>query len=189
MPHENEFCIPTRDLDAAGRSFSFVVRAAWMRGALEGTDASVAGSDGVLDLRASKSGTDVVVRGTLKAELHVACARCLEPARISVQETVSALVVPATELRESSGTKTDDDLAPDQADMIPYDGETVVLDDLVRDELLLGIPMIPLCSEGCPGIRRERAPESHEPAEVAPGANTPIDPRLQPLLRLKKPPT
>ena len=42
------------------------------------------------------------------------------------------------------------------ADVIPYDWETVVLDDLVRDELLLGIPMIPLCSEACPGIRPER---------------------------------
>ena len=60
--------------------------------------------------------------------------------------------------------------------MIAYDGETVVLDDLVRDELLLGIPMIPLCSEGCPGIR----PEQSEREAVAS-----IDPRLRPLLGLK----
>ena len=60
--------------------------------------------------------------------------------------------------------------------MIAYDGETVVLDDLVRDELLLGIPMIPLCSEGCPGIR----PEQSEGEAVAS-----IDPRLRPLLGLK----
>jgi uncharacterized protein len=186
MSHQNEFSIPARDLDAAGRSLSFVVRAAWIRGALEGTDVGAAGPDGELAVRASKSGTDVVVRGSLRAELLVNCARCLQPAHIHVDEPISALVVPATELRESAGVKGDDDLAPDQADMIPYDGETVVLDDLVRDELLLGIPMIPLCSEGCPGIRRERPGDSHPPAE-APAAS--IDPRLKPLLRLKKPST
>jgi uncharacterized protein len=182
-PTEHEFFIAARDLDAAGKPVRFVVRAAWMRGALEGTDVGAAGADGELDVRASKSGTDVVVRGTLTAELTVPCARCLEPAHVSVSEAISALVVPTTEFRESSGAGEDDDVAPDQADMIPYDGETVVLDDLVRDELLLGIPMIPLCSEGCEGIRR---PGSQEPA---PAPSPRIDPRLQPLLRFKKPST
>ncbi len=31
-------------------------------------------------------------------------------------------------------------------------GRRSVLDDLVRDELVLEIPMIPLCSEACPGM-------------------------------------
>jgi uncharacterized protein len=183
MGQKEEFSIPARDLDAAGKSFRFVVRAAWIRGAVEGTDVGATGPDGELDVRASKSGTDVVVRGTLNAQLTVPCARCLEPARIAVHEDISALVVPAAVLRESSGAGEDDEATADQADVIPYDGETVVLDDLVRDELLLGLPMIPLCSEGCEGIRR---PGSQEPAEAPKPA---IDPRLQPLMRLKKPST
>ncbi len=177
---EHEFSIPARDLDAAGKSLRFPVRASWLRGALEGTDVGAAGPDGELDLRASKSGTDVVVRGTLRAELTVPCARCLEPSNVTVKEPISALVVPGAVVGESPGGD-EDDLVPDQGDMIAYDGETVVLDDLVRDELLLGIPMIPLCSEGCPGIRRPGSPEPPPPRSPA------VDPRLQPLLRLKKP--
>jgi uncharacterized protein len=180
-PKSPEFSIAARDLDAAGRSLRFVVRASWIRGALEGTDVGAAGPDGELEIRASKSGTDVVVRGMLRAELTAPCARCLEPAHVSVKEPISALVVPAPDLRESAGS--DDDVAPDQADMIAYDGETVVLDDLVRDELLLGVPMIPLCSEGCPGIRRPGSQEATEARSPA------VDPRFQPLLRLKKPST
>jgi uncharacterized protein len=176
---EREFAIPVRDLDAAGKPFRFPVRTAWVRGALEGTQFGPADQDGQLELRLSKSGTDVVVRGSLQADITVPCARCLEPAHVAVNEDISVLVVPATSMRESPGMKDDDDLAPDQADLIPYDGETVVLDDLVRDELMLAIPMIPLCSEACPGIRPQLAPE--EP-ERAPG----VDPRLRPLLRLKK---
>jgi uncharacterized protein len=176
---DREFAIPVKDLDAAGKPFRFTVRAAWLRAAFEGTDVTAGEHDGSLELRLSKSGTDVVVRGTLEAELSVPCARCLEPSHVPVKEAISALVVPATAMRESSGAGDDDDVAPDQADLIPYDGETVVLDELVRDELLLGIPMIPLCSEGCPGIRPELM---REKPEEAPG----IDPRLRPLLRLKK---
>ncbi|HZU85761.1 MAG TPA: DUF177 domain-containing protein, partial [Polyangiaceae bacterium] len=139
-----------------------------------------AGSDGQLDLRVSKSGTDVVVRGTLEAELTVACARCLEPARVRVSEPISALVVPKGALGAADAS---DEAAPaaDEADVLAYDGETVVLDDLVRDELLLGIPMIPLCSEGCAGIRPEDSGSSSHPAP-----QNGVDPRLRPLLRLKK---
>jgi uncharacterized protein len=176
---EREFAIPVKDLDAAGKPFRFPVRAAWIRAALEGTDVAAGEGDGSLELRLSKSGTDVVVRGKLQAELTVPCARCLEPARVSIADDISALVIPEAAMRDQSGGADEDDLSLEEADLIPYDGETVVLDELVRDELLLGIPMIPLCSEACPGIRPELAPE--EP-EHAPG----IDPRLRPLLRLKK---
>jgi len=181
---EHEFTIPVMDLDAGGKSLDFPVRAAWIRSALEGTEVAVGGVDGALSLRLSKSGTDVVIRGTLKADLVVPCGRCLEPAQVAIRETVSALAVPRAAMRESTGHEDKDedaDLAPEQADMIPYDGETLVLDDLVRDELLLGVPMIPLCSEGCAGIR----PSSQSQPDEAP-ATPPIDPRLRPLLRLKK---
>jgi len=180
MP-DREFEIPVRDLDAAGKPFRFPVRAAWLRGALEGTAVGACEHDGHLDLRLSKSGTDVVVRGTLEAHVTAPCARCLEPAPVVVKETISALAVPAATGHESSGGKDDDDASPEQADLISYDGETLVLDDLVRDELLLAIPMIPLCSEACPGIQPQLTSEEPEPAAV-----DRVDPRLLPLLRLKK---
>jgi uncharacterized protein len=181
----HEFSVPAGDLDAAGKHFRFAVRASWIRGILEGTDLRAPDADGEFDVRLSKCGTDVVVRGALTAELNVPCARCLQPARAVVSERISALVVPAASL--SSGTASrhgdgvEEELIADQADVIAYDGETVVLDDLVRDELLLGIPMIPLCSVSCPGIRPETMPESAS----APG----VDPRFRPLLRFKKSPT
>jgi uncharacterized protein len=183
MTEQHEFAIPVRDLDAAGKPFRFPVRAAWLRGALEGTSVGAADTDGALELRLSKSGTDVVVRGSLQAQVTAPCARCLEPAPVAVNEAISALAVPATAHRDASGAHDDDDLSPEQADLIPYDGETLVLDDLVRDELLLAIPMIPLCSEACPGIQPQLASEEPVAAPV-----DRVDPRLRPLLRLKKNP-
>jgi uncharacterized protein len=174
-PHE--FSFPVHDLDVSGKSFHLPVRSTWLRGVLEGTDIGASEHDGQLDLRLSKSGPDVVVRGTLKAALLVQCSRCLERVIVPVREELSALAVPgglAGGAKEADGE--DAELAAEDADMISYDGDAVVLDDLIRDELLLGIPMIPLCSEDCPGIRPEQS-EEKAPAH--------IDPRLVPLLGLK----
>jgi uncharacterized protein len=176
-----EFSFPTSNLDAGGKRFQLPVRAAWLRGVLEGTTIQASDRDGELDVRLSKSGVDVVVRGTLAADFVVPCSRCLEPTAIPVREELSVLAMPAAHGgagRASSAEEGDDgdEEAPGEADVIPYDGETVVLDDLVRDELLLGIPMIPLCSEACPGIRPERQSRNTPSA-----ADESIDPRLRPL--------
>ncbi len=180
----HEFSIPVTSLDAAGRSHHFPVRAAWMAEALAGHEAQATDKDGDLEVRLSKSGNDVVVYGTLNAELVAPCARCLEPVKIAVHQTLSALMVPASQVK--SPDKDDYEFKQDEAETHPYDGDTVVLDDLVRDELVLETPMIPLCREDCPGI--SSAPAGSSPSAKATASNDekPIDPRLLPLLRIKE---
>jgi uncharacterized protein len=179
-----EYTIPTSELDAAGRAYVFPVRSAWLLGALEDHEAKPAPEDGELSIRLSKSGADVVLHGHLRAGVVMPCARCLEPVRIDVSHEVATLFVPESKLRAlaSSGGKRDDDeveLSSEDADMVPYDGDTVVLDDWLRDEVILETPMIPLCSEDCPGITPGPQARDAEPAETG------IDPRLLPLLKLK----
>jgi uncharacterized protein len=178
-PHTpvHEFAVPASSLDAGGQSFRFALRAAWIRGALAGNEATDAGEDGELDVRLSKSNNDVVVHGRITAKLRAPCARCLEQVTIPVDQAVSALMVPSTKLKDPAANEYE--FRSDEADTLPYDGETVVLDDLVRDELLLEIPMIPLCREDCPGM-------GDRPAQQAESAEKPVDPRLLPLLRLKQ---
>jgi uncharacterized protein len=171
---DHEFTIPVSELDAGGKDFRFPIRAGWVRGALEGHEATSTGSDGELAVRASKSGHDVVVHGTLDTEVTVPCARCLEPAKLAIHSDLSVLYVPKSSL--ASG-KPGEELPDQEANTFPFEGETVVLDDLVRDELLLEIPMIPLCSEACPGM----SPPLN-PSETL--KEKPIDPRLAPLLEL-----
>src|SRR5260221_13832907 len=74
-----EFSIPAHELDASGKRFRFPVRLAWLRGALEATDVGVSRPDGQLDVRGSRSGTAVVVRGLLPPQTEAPCARSLEP--------------------------------------------------------------------------------------------------------------
>jgi len=167
------FVVSASELDAAGKEYARAIPNAWLRGAFEESDASPIG-DGALDLRLSKSGADVVVHGQAKVEVELPCARCLEPARVTLVPRISVLMVPAAKMRGPD--RKEHEMAAGEADVLPYDGENVVLDDLVRDDLLLEIPMIPLCSETCPGIAS--AKRHDEPRAV--------DPRLAPLLALKK---
>ena len=171
----HEFSVPASELDAGGKDYDFTVRAAWIRGALEGHEATAAGSDGRLSLRASKSGNDVVLHGQLTADLELPCARCLQPVTVHVDQPFSVLAVPAKALK--SPDVEEYEFGADEADVMPYDGETVVLDDAVRDELVLELPMIPLCREDCPGM----SPPSGNKEEERKA----LDPRLAPLLRLK----
>jgi uncharacterized protein len=188
-----EFAFPVNELDAGGKHFQLPLRAAWHRGALEDTQVTASERDGELDVRLSKSGVDVVIRGTLAADLVVPCSRCLEPTAVPIREEVSALAVPASSsaltaaagrpgnARKDKKPKNDDDLddtelSSEEADIVLYEGDHLVLDELVRDELLLAIPMIPLCSEACPGI---------SPGHSAIPEESAVDPRLLPLLKLK----
>jgi uncharacterized protein len=172
---EHEFIIPVSELDAGGKEYRFTVRPAWIRGQLEDHEAKAGERDGSVVVRASKSGHDVVVNGKLEAELTVPCARCLEPFKLPIKTDLAVLYAPAAKL------KTDEDdyeFSSEEADTLPFDGETVVLDDLVKDELLLEIPMIPLCSEACPGIGTPAGTEEN-------AGEKGIDPRLAPLMQFR----
>ena len=178
-PHE--LIIPTGDIDSGGKQYVFPLRAAWIRGVLEDHEATATDVDGLLEVRASKSGADVVVHGPLSAALTAPCARCLEPVRFDVRESVSVLYSPRSAMGGPEGD-ADREITADEADTLPYDGEAVILDDLVRDELILQTPSFPLCSEDCPGIRPSLQSED---GEKAPDRD--IDPRLLPLKRILDP--
>ncbi|HEY1955509.1 MAG TPA: DUF177 domain-containing protein [Polyangiaceae bacterium] len=172
MAARPSFVVQASELDAGGKDFQRTIPQAWLAAVLEETDAKPLG-DGEIDLRLSKSGPDVVVHGTAKADVELPCSRCLEPARVTLEPKISVLMVPAAKVREP---EREHEMGAGEADVLPYDGDSVVLDDLVRDDLLLEIPMIPLCSEGCTGI--SSVPES--------AGRKGIDPRLAPLLAFKK---
>jgi uncharacterized protein len=176
-----EFSISVTDLDISGKSVRFELRPDWIRGILEECEATTDGKPGLIEVRLSKSGPDVVVHGKLNVRLEIPCARCLEPSFFRVDKSLSGIFVQEKKLN----AKVDEELeiTAEDADMLPYDGDTILLDDLVRDELVLETPMIPLCSEDCPGM--SVAP-SHQAAEVSTAEDeSAIDPRLLPLLKLR----
>lgn len=183
------FSIKVQELDAGGKQYSFPLTHAWLDASLQGRaehdlvlrpDPSF---DGDLSLYAEKAGEDVVVRGKIRTRLLTECSRCLADAPIPVDIDVVALYT-----ARGAGVRPvadADELTPEELDKEFYTGDTVVLDDLVRENVLLEVPMQPLCSESCEGL--EVPPEIRGPADLTDAPvheGKKVDPRLAPLLSL-----
>jgi uncharacterized protein len=93
--------------------------------------------------RLSKSGEDYLLQGHIGGVLEMTCARCLEGARVSVDVPLAVTFVSADE---------DEADLDDDVDVVAFAGREIDLGDEVRDEILLAIPLKPLCIESCCGL-------------------------------------
>jgi uncharacterized protein len=180
------------DIRLEGIEVDCPLEAAWIDRVLAGTGVRAEpGKTGRIVGRLSRSDDDVVVRCKVYADVEAECARCLEPARFRVTAELSLLLQLAKPVAghghrgAARGGRAEDsedeyEFGADEAEVDTYDGERVVLDDFVREAILLEMPNFPLCSEACPGIRP--APVLHERLE----SPAPVDPRLAPLGQFRK---
>jgi uncharacterized protein len=120
--------------------------------------------------------------GTVKTELELACSRCLEPFVLPVDREFDLRYMPAGAAEADADEEVeveDDDVA-----MTFYRDEQIDLDELLREQFYLTMPMKPLCSEACKGI----CPQCGTNRNTAPCDCTPQweDPRLAGLKTLLK---
>jgi uncharacterized protein len=115
--------------------------------ALEGMEPDLAQTTGNLRVELTKDRDEnVYARGDLKALVTIPCATCLGPALLKIDAPLRLTFV-----REGDeGPQSDDPL--DDVDVSAHDGETVDLGPIVRENVILGIPMSPKCREGCLGL-------------------------------------
>lgn len=180
-----QLVINVSDIDEIGRDFTFPLTRAWLEGALAGTDVrpDLEAPEGELDLHVQRQGADIVLHGRLRGAIVTECARCLGDAHIPVDTAVGSLL---TARGEAYRPEPDEqELTPEELDREFFTGERIVLDDMVREHLLLEVPIKPLCQEECPGIPvpAHVAGPADLAAPEAPSEGG-VDPRLAPLLKL-----
>ena len=90
--------------------------------------------------------------GTVKTELELQCSRCLEPFVLPVDREFDLRYLPAgaaePELDEDEETEVEDD----DVAVTFYRDEVIDLNDLLREQFYLALPMKPLCKDDCQGI-------------------------------------
>ncbi len=175
----SSFVLQIQDLDESGKQWSFAIGAAWLSSVLAETELKPTGHEGTLQVHAQRNGQDVLVQGRIKADMMASCARCLADVAIDVDLDVAALFSPE-HARPSSGDEIEVRL--DEVNRDYYGGTEIVLDPMVREYLLLEVPMKALCSDDCEGIA---VPEHLRPPNHVFGASAP-DARFAPLLKLKE---
>ena len=124
--------------------------------------------------------------GTVKTELELDCSRCLEPFKLPVDREFDLRFLPAG----AAEPETDDDddeeteVEDDDVAITFYRDEQIDLNELLREQFYLTLPMKPLCSEACKGI----CPQCGTNRNTAPCDCNPQweDPRLAGLKTLLK---
>jgi len=90
---------------------------------------------------------EIRVTGHLAVEMEAACDRCLEAARFSIDSDFSLYYRPVSE-----GYGDEKEIDAGEAEMGFYEGESLELNDVLREQVLLALPMQRVCREDCLGI-------------------------------------
>jgi uncharacterized protein len=182
--------LPThRRFDVPAERVSEWLRGLPMRDALGAPEVDPEAGEGSADLDLYADGTHVFAAGNFKGHLTVACSRCINPVEIAIEEKLRVTFMPRHELPEEEADEAAEspegpEVAEEDLDVFPYDGDAVDLEPLLREQFVLAVPFAPLCAETCKGlcpqcgIDRNTGTCSCEP---------PIDPRLAALKGLKIP--
>jgi uncharacterized protein len=86
--------------------------------------------------------------GTVATELELPCSRCLEPFRLPVAAPFDLRYLPASEVSSEGEREVDDE----DLETSYYENDAIDLNELLREQFYLALPMKPLCQEECQGL-------------------------------------
>lgn len=92
--------------------------------------------------------SDIRMVGGLTTDVEVPCARCLEPVRTHIDRTFDLLYRPSGVDRKGEEAAIHE---PD-TEIGYYQGEGLELEDVMREQVLLAVPIKQLCQEACKGL-------------------------------------
>ncbi len=150
-----------------------------------------------LTLHASfrKVSGSVLLQGRFTAHVAAPCKRCLQDVVMELPVSFTLNLVPEALVR-GEGLGDEEETVDDRnqgesagsfeledADQEVFDGKTIDLDPIVREQVLLALPMNAVCREDCKGLCAQCGQNLNEKQC---GCETKvIDPRLAPLMNIK----
>ncbi|HET9405615.1 MAG TPA: DUF177 domain-containing protein [Candidatus Sulfotelmatobacter sp.] len=91
---------------------------------------------------------DIRLRGRVATNLEANCARCLDPVRQDVKRDFDLLYRP---LGADAG-RDELSVTDAEAEIGYYQGEGLLLEDVLREQVLLALPLRVICREDCKGL-------------------------------------
>lgn len=91
---------------------------------------------------------EIRVKGHFSVELELDCDRCLTPYRWPISADFDLLYAP-----QSEDTQTEEaSLKDEEAEIAFYEGAGLELEEVLREQVLLALPMQRICREDCAGL-------------------------------------
>ncbi|MGO9612171.1 MAG: YceD family protein [Dissulfurispiraceae bacterium] len=95
-----------------------------------------------------KQNTQVLIKGVVTGDVELECSRCLKEFGMNIKSEMDVVYHPIEEI----GKDDHHELKDAELDAGFYRNDVIDTDDLFVEQLLLGIPMKPLCSSQCKGL-------------------------------------
>lgn len=92
---------------------------------------------------------EIRIRGHLEVKMEAECDRCLERTSFPVDTSFDLLYKPQS---EALSERPEAEVVGEELEVGFYDGSGVELRDVIREHVLLSLPMRKICSEACKGI-------------------------------------
>jgi uncharacterized protein len=144
-----------------------------------------------VEFRLNKVGSGVLLKGAFTATVVAPCKRCLVDVVLTLPTSFTLNLVPEN-LSDQVGLEGGEDderteragsFRLEDAEEETFDGKVIDLDPIIREQLLLALPMSAVCTEDCKGL----CPVCGQNLNEKPcGCETrQIDPRLAALKNIK----
>jgi uncharacterized protein len=91
---------------------------------------------------------DIRLNGGLSTSVEMACARCLEPVVQDVKREFDLLYRP---LGADAG-REETPVSGTEAEISYYEGAGLLLEDVLREQVLLAVPLKAICRQDCKGL-------------------------------------
>ncbi len=131
-----------------------------------------------LDFDIHKDKEKFRLEGTVRTELELPCSRCLEPYRMPIDASFDVRFLPASEM----ATEQERELQDEDVETSYYRDDQIDLNELMREQFYLALPMKPLCEEACKGLCPHCGTNLNQ--GTCNCASDWVDPRLEPLRAL-----
>lgn len=91
---------------------------------------------------------DIRIAGDFSTRVELACARCVEPIAQDVANKFDLLYRP----QGADAGREELSVTAAEAEVSYYQGEGLVLEDVLREQILLALPLRVVCKEECKGL-------------------------------------
>ena len=95
-------------------------------------------------IKLDNTGSGIVASGPIECTVLTQCARCLEDARIAINEEVEGFFIRENETRP-------EDMAEDEVEFLSVQGEADLF-TCIASTLVYAFPQDPLCKDDCKGL-------------------------------------
>lgn len=133
-----------------------------------------------VSLRVNKHEKSVLLDGNAETTISLVCSRCLKrflyPLNVNFKEEYVQM--------PEAGTGIEHELTSEELDVNFYSNDEINIDDFIREQLVLSLPVKPLCSPDCQGICPKCGKDLNE--GLCNCKEKYVDPRLISLKELKE---